>query len=461
MDGLFYEDTIERESNLKGVLLATTRFKNALLPWVSKNTVQRLPYVDHEVSRIASECAAEVGADRDYVESRLRQYIAEAVAVSEPEKMDLEDRGEASPPEKFDPAPVNPEPDAVTDVHEHEPVLVDEILEPDATIDITESITSSIADEESWDPCFRCGKKVNPVVRLASPVCTACTDELRALAQSPLAPPVPPGALQPADQDPNEQVICTYCQEAGIRFSGTREQLEQHVLQHHAQDMREDQAAALQQTAAGDSPVTSFDSNVANIANKAAAKHYSQPTDEDIDRLSNDLGLDREDVRSNLRVIAQFGEFVGVNGGLTDVEGIDAAVEEGAQSVGEGGRVESHTAVVPVDLALTKTADDLNLDAESLRAMVSESYGNELSDEYYYSVSGERRFYLPTELLNSEPVAPEVQAPSMPPSQQAPAAPPSLPVSKLVIKERPTLKELFSQQRRDSERRRAELLARQ
>lgn len=471
LNDVYFEEEIKRTRNRKALLLAQARFAAQIQPFVMNNPA-RLSYVEGELSRIIAETSAETGADEDYVSDRFRRYVADAVAVSEPEHIDLDgDREESLPPAKFDPAKVNPEPDATTSVLDYGMILEDEVYEPDAKIDLNENTLKS--------SCYRCSKELNPVVASASKVCLECAGELAKLADaSPLALPngqVP--QVQPGTPvDPNARVTCPYCAAKGYHFEGTATEYQQHVTQQHQQELQQQQqmgtlpvqgklkfaapedmtppnpaptgVSADEGLSEQGNPVHHFDDVVQTLANDAAAIQFSAPSDEEVQQIAERYGLDAKTVKDKLFVTATFGDSKAANGTASD----DITAPDGYTEIdmeGMGGQVQTHDAQVPYDLARNKVSQDLKIQPDLVDSMLKDSYGGDLSDEYHASVSGEHRYYLPQDIVGAQEQQPQQQpdpkvGPTpQPAQQQQPLAP--QPVSTVV---RVSLADLLEADRR-------------
>lgn len=402
---IFLDDRIQHEANSKALLLAQTRFRTQVFPFV-KNKPERLTYAQTEIDRIIIECATEVDADVDYVSKRFKQYVAEAVAVSEPQKQQLEftpaELKEGLPPSKNDPDQKDPEPQATTEVTDSGAVLEDEITEPDATIDLNSDTVKA--------SCFRCG---NALTSKVSSVCPSCTAEL---AEKVGLSPVPNQQyMVPAD--PNARMECTYCQAKGMHYEGTPDEINKHITANHQNELMQQRmqppqnlqpmAFKVAEIAEEESPTTTdqngsnpshhFDDVIQEMADRAAAQQFSKIDDDEIQQIASRYGLDPAQVRESVLVTATFGNFTAANGDLSDKELPDGYTE--VEMEGMGGTVESHDAQVPVQLAVDKVAQDLQMKPDLVYSELKDSYGADLGDQYHASVSGEHRFYLPSNMI--------------------------------------------------------------
>jgi len=140
-----------------------------------------------------------------------------------------------------------------------------------------------------------------------------------------------------------------------------------------------------------------FDQIVQNMANVQAAMTWSTPGDDDVAQIAREYGLGDDEVRSNLKIVANFGDAISVNGeahGDTDVAGY-------VELDNFGGRIPETEEEVSTDNAVTAAADKLRMDPESVYGQLKESYGGDLGGQYYVSVGGEAHYYLPAEMVHS------------------------------------------------------------
>lgn len=182
-EALTEADNTERDNVRSAVVLGKLRFDQQLGPFVRTSKVRlESSLVQSELSRIIAEVANEVSADPEKVGKALRTILADQVAVTEPEKVDVtKGEGEPAPSGKDEKAPKELPGVEHTDVNDHGAVLEDEILEADAQIDITKPLNS--------ESCVRCKKEA---ALEDSPVCQECTDALVALAKKKEAAPAQP-----------------------------------------------------------------------------------------------------------------------------------------------------------------------------------------------------------------------------------------------------------------------------
>jgi hypothetical protein len=193
------------------------------------------------------------------------------------------------------------------------------------------------------------------------------------------------------------------------------------------------------------SPSSKFQDIVSSMANRAAAKAFSVPADEEIQAIAEQYGLDPHQVRERLVAKATFGDFSAINGkvGATDVP-------QGYQKIqvqGLGGVVQQHQAIVPTASAVRKVSEDLGIDENTVYESIKESMGDNLGDQYHATVDGDHTFYLPAELAANGPQPddtqqqqpPQQQMPPQPqqamPQQQIPQQMPQAPTSSLLAKD--------------------------
>lgn len=488
-------DDTARDSVRSAVVLGKLRFDEQLGPFVRTSKVRLdSSLVQTELNRIIAEVANEASADVEKVGKALRHILADAVAVTEPEKTTLDsDKTFGGPSQSADSVPSggdakeeSPLPGVErTDVNDSDAVLEDEILEADATIDITKPL-----DKQS---CVRCQKED---AEEDSPVCKVCSDALVALAKKKeaLAPnnsapmqPQQPAAQQPGAPthlmplNPNAPYQCTVCGRTGtwdevnnhlqtaldVPHMTAKQQLqmqdqqgtmqaqqpaapqqapayhgsfrEQNELVREAgvltfdpaeplDEMTDETVEAIWEKMAGEyekehdedaavdsehaqNPSSHFDYVIENMANRAAARHFSTPTDQDISQIATTYGLDPSEIKQSIQGVATFGNYHGSNGTIGPAE---AGPPEGYTEVdlnNNGAGIQAHEAVVPMNLAIRKVSEDLNMDPDNVYNSVKSAYGGDLSDEYHTSVQGEFHWYLPQEVMAKATQHPQPPAP--------------------------------------------------
>lgn len=370
-----------------------------------------------------------------------------------------------------------------TDVNDHGVVLEDEILDADDQIDITKPLNSescvrckkeaaledSPVCQECTDALVAIAKKKEALVPSAPAIRnsfdtptqwgTPGTADSRAFGQN-----SPPTHLMPLN--PNAPYQCTVCGRTGtwdevnnhlqtaldVPHMTAKQQLQMQdrgVPQMQPQQPGQAAPAAPQQApayhgsvtageyerehdqdAAVDSehaqtPSSHFDYVVENMANRAAARHFSAPTDEDISQIATTYGLDPGEIKKSIQGVATFGNYHGVNGVIGPDEN-DGQPPQGYTEVdlnNNGNGIQSHEAVVPMNLAIRKVSEDLNMDPTGVYDSVKQAYGGDLSDEYHTSVQGEFHWYLPQELMAKATNHPQPPIPDQQQQQQPQAQP--------------------------------------
>jgi hypothetical protein len=447
------EDNYERQAVRTAVLLAKTRYDEQLKPFVQRSE-ERLGFVRGEIDRIANETAAETGAMRDEVFRKLMAIVTAEVElpVSKPEHMDLEGGPDSLPPARFDDK--KPVPQATTDVRDHGTVLEEEILYPDYSkiIPVQEGgnkhgcvrCQQRLASEDS-PVCTECETELVALAGDDSPPLAKQADGQ--VVQYPNQPVQSEPGAQPLN--PNAPYRCDVC-----GFTGTWQAVNDHIIT--AQDtahMQRKQQAPLQgqqptqtspvvqgqpmQQAAGvktsqpmpgeppppgappssppsnqsddNEPVRAedYDDNTPDgrfkriaedIADRAAARHFSQVTDDQVHQIASQYGIDDGEVRRHVVVTSTFGDASATNGKVGDED----IPDDYSEVDGLGGKIDDHEAIVPTNLAVRKAADDLGTDEDTIYQSIKDTMGDDLGDDYHTSVSGEQHFYLPDKLVNSE-----------------------------------------------------------
>lgn len=299
--------------------------------------------------------------------------------------------------------------------------------------------------------CFRCGKATEKTASL-SPVCAECNEELLKVAYPSNLPGTDtslgtgagapePGVQEAPTANPNLPYACTLCGR-----EGNADEIRDHINRDHADvlqrqqqlspdNMGQDNLGVPQQYSSWriadvpraddaaqveplpENPGDRFDEYVQKLAETAAARKFSQVSDEDIHSIASQLGAAPDDVRNSLICTAVFGENVAVNGEL----GQDPTPPEGYEEIsasGLAGQQPTHDAVVPTDLVVSSVADEMNMSVDLAYNMIKDKYGADLPDKYHASISGQVHYYLPTDLAGN-------QQPQEDPSQTGPAAPPA------------------------------------
>jgi hypothetical protein len=461
-----YDVDAQERANKAALLLVHDRYTQRFAKFV-KNAA-RLAYVEHDLALLIQAAVDETGADYDFVKARFDSFLAESLPVLDttPPREDLnyKTEDEGLPPERNetgDPVDVAetdvqdqgevPEAGREETVNRPTKVELDQYTENDVKGDgerESKFAYGNIADESTWLGCVRCSTKLNPVYAQSSPVCQQCTSELKKNADDRL--PYEQLQNEPQDfapiADPNAmEYRCTICNQ-----TGTQDEVTAHVQNDHADVLQRKQQELLGQptpeqptakvadvpdgnTPPPDGPARAeplpstpadkFDDMIQDLADRAAARQFSAPSEEEIHSIASQLGVDADQVRTQLYSIATFGNYTGINGDLGDSQVPDGFEEVSVQ--GAGGRVDSHEALVPVDLVVNKVADSMNMEPNLVYQQVRDKYGDDLPDKYHASVSGEHHFYLPTELAGNQQQVPQ-QEPAAPPAPEvAPTAPPT------------------------------------
>jgi hypothetical protein len=464
---MFDLDAQER-ANKSALLLVHQRYASELHPFVKDSKV-RLAYVEGQLEEIITSVATETGADSVWVSERFQQFIAETTGVP-PAKFEEGDPLEGSDVKDSD----------VQDMGTVDGAGLEEALDPDALEhqDLGDSSgtkgetdsgrpTSNLKDLRDEDVqrefvqsitagqsqgCVRCGKTLNAVFAKHTPVCPTCTAELKKLAGPGFGESYEDSNPQSLDYindrtnvDQDLQYNCTICGE-----QGTRDDIYSHVQKFHP-----DAVAGKQQEMMGqptppqgmpaaakvadvpdadnperaevqplpETPADQFDDIIQDLANRAAARQFSAPSETEVHQIASQLGLDEQQVRNSLISTAMFGDHAATNGQLGEQAGPPEGYEE-VSLQGMGGRVDSHEALVPVDLVVNKVADAMNMEPNLVYQQVRDKYGDDLPDKYHASVSGETHYYLPTEMAGNQQQADPTQQPGYDPNV-GPTAPPA------------------------------------
>lgn len=451
-----YELLAQDRANKSALLLVQERYSVELQPFV-KNSKSRLVYVVNELDEIVARAATDTGADVLWVKERFDQFLADTVEGLPPAKFEEGDPLEGTDVKDSD----------VQDKGEVEGAGREEALNPDSLEhqDLGESsnpvgetdsgrpTSGNVVAAGTTDECVRCGKSLNPVIAKYTPVCPTCTSALKKLTEGggfgENYEDTNPQSLDYLNENPNvDQNLpyrCTICDE-----QGTRDEVYSHVQKFHPDAVSNKQqemmgtplpqesvpvAAKVADVPVPDvndpnraevqplpeNPSDQFDDTIQDLANRAAAQQFSAPQDQEIHQIASQLGIDEEQVRQALYTTALFGEHAAVNGQL----GEQANAPEGYEEVSLdnlGGQINSHEALVPVDLVVNKVADSMNMEPNLVYQQVRDKYGDDLPDKYHASVSGETHYYLPTELAGNQ--VQQQQQPAYDPNV-GPAAPPA------------------------------------
>jgi hypothetical protein len=481
---LFYLDTEqdERTAVKTAVALAISRYRDTIGKFV-QDKPDRLTLVSDQVGRIAQECAVAARANPEEVERKFKSFLADAVAVSDPEKQNVTDSAEYN---NSDEVP-QPEHGVRDDIKGSEAVLdegadatVD--LDGESTVDSNSFISKEKEAVNGPVTCPQCGHTMTPLQNPQAPgavtqqQCPNCqaTFTPGAVAQ----PGAQPGVVQPGAQ-PGMYAKCARCEkdsveEGSILCEGCNhfvltgkesktgtcpecgekdkelsymqgegflcadcskkvheiaEKYPPHDSKKEAQgggDLQDPELPldeSTQSPAEQDPndpqlpPAAREDSNgpaevytgvVQQMGNTDAAMTWSTPGDQDIADIAQEYQLDPDTVRKELRIVADFGDAVAVNGDPNGDPNVDGLVE----LQGVGGRIPTTESEVDVDNAISHTADQTGLSPDDVYALVKESYGGDIGGQHYVSVSGEAHYYLPAELVGNQQPQTDVDQPT-------------------------------------------------
>lgn len=452
-----YELLAQDRANKAALLIVHERYNVELDPFV-KNSKSRFTYVESQLDNILERAAADTGADVLWVKERFDAYLAESMEGLPPKKNEEGDPLEGSGVKDSD----------VQDLGTVDGAGLEEALDPPALEhqDLADSsgtkgeVDSGLPSSSSnVKDCARCGTSLNPIVAKYTPVCPDCTAELKKIADGPgfgqSYEDTNPQSLDylndTTSPDQNLPYNCTICGE-----SGTKDEIYRHVEEAHADAVQAKQqemmglpegqpaeqfaptskeADAVPVPDASDpnraevqplpeTPADQFDDIIQDLANRAAARQFSTASDADIQNIASQTGQDPEQIKQALVATATFGNHVATNGQL----GEQTAAPEGYEEVslqGMGGRVDSHEALVPVDLVVNKVADSMNMEPNLVYQQVRDKYGDDLPDKYHASVSGETHYYLPTEMAGNQLQQEQQQQPAPVDPNVGPTAPPA------------------------------------
>lgn len=432
-------DEFQERLNKSALLLVNERYLKQLAPWVKDSSV-RLAYVHKDIERILIEVADETGADLDYLRPRFFARLDERMADKQ-EPLVIKDRSDN---DKAGLEDIHH--DDVTDKGEVEGAGLEEALNDGVKkVDLKNAST--------WPSCFRCSSTLNPVWAAVSPVCKTCTDELKSTSgwtveaigegrdfDSTSEETEP---KKPRNPEKSQLFTCSICKDSGQAVHGTHDEMVAHVEDVH-QDLLKKQregepvAAKVADVPADtteqavspppeEGPADRFDDIVQDLADRAAAQQFSMPRDEVVNQIASQYQVDAHQVRDSLYATATFGKYTGVNGHI-DTDGNTVAPDDYTEvqmPQSDAGRVGAHEAIVPVDVVVSKVADEMGMDKNLVYSMVRDKYGADLPDKYHASVSGEHHFYLPTSLVgNAQPMPDQTQPQQQPaPDPNAQAVP--------------------------------------
>lgn len=465
----------ERLAVKTAVALSISRYRDTIGKFV-QGKPERLDIVSEQLARIACECAEASKADEEEVEAKFRAFLADEVAVTEPEKQNVTDNAEYN---NSDEVP-QPERGVRDDIKSGDPVLYDsqaEHLEMDADSTLESDSYISNTKEALGGPvtCPQCG---HPMTQLQNPQapgaatqqqcpnCGATFTPGQAGTQPTVPQPTGIGGGMYAkcarcekESAEENSILCEACNhfvitgkeyrykcnDCGESFTADEDEVDDCPKcggtvsevgeKKEAQGDLEDPDSPVEenvQSPAEEDPTNSQqnlppaakeDSNgpaevytgvVQQTANADAASAWSTPGDQDIQQISEQYGIDPDTVRKELRIVADFGDSLAVNGDPNADPNVDGLVE--LQDF--GGRIPTTEQEVDVDNALQHTSDQTGLSPEDVYALVKESYGGDIGGQHYVSVSGEAHYYLPQELVgNQQPQQPDIDAPTETPQE--------------------------------------------
>ena len=462
---LFDTQQDERQAVKAGVQLALSRYRDSYGRFVQGKR-ERLEFISDQLTLLSRECAGATEADPAEVEKQLRIILADEVAVSEPERRDVTQQiGDETEGKDYEGRPDMPGV-AEMDIKATQPVLIEELTDADAKVDLNEDtdkdgsgLSSSSSTKEA---CERCSTHEQ---QDGSIFCTGCNqfvlgeseeDPLEKEAQG--MPPNPttgmtcPSCGSGMNSDPNAMghYICPNCgvsmqvsaptqQPAQIQpapgfqqgmptglgggLYASLEKILEAVPEEHreavakrAKEIYADQGFELDENAqspaegdaeleqsglppaveqTGNETADLYSSVVEEMANSQAAIAWSTAGDQDVIDIAEAYNLDPDTVRSSLKIVADFGDSVAVNG---DLDG-DPSTEGLVELDQFGGRIPTTEEEVDVDSAIQATADRTSISSEDAYTLVEDAYGADLGGQQYVSVGGDARFYLPAELV--------------------------------------------------------------
>lgn len=435
-----YDLEANDRANKAALLLAYSRYIEQFAPFV-KGKYARLSYVEPQIAEMLDQCAKETNGEIEYVTERFATFLRESVPSAIPEgsigirnendadssefvKTDVMDRGEVPGLGR-------------------EEAIKDGVVKYDLSQDTLKT------------GCVRCSKEIDSKLAGKSIVCSLCTSELQQLAWDKQADggygwdntpgqmgQMGTGVDQLHDpsaqglmtaQDPNMPYTCSICGQ-----TGSHDEILAHVQNDHGDVLQRQQQSLQGQTPGSmqnqnptlgkkadtgtpddaarvepltESPGDHFDSIVSDLAERAAARHFSLPNEEQIQSIASQLGISADEVRNSLVSIATFGNYVGMNGEL----GAESNAPQGYEAISVQGLGNNpHQALVPTDLVVTKVAEDMNLEQQLAYNMIRDKYGADLPEQYHAQVQGQQQFYLPSELAQNQMQQQPAQQPTDP-----------------------------------------------
>jgi hypothetical protein len=420
----------ERKAVKTAVILATSRYRDTIGKFV-QGKAGRFDIVKDQVWRLAYECAEASGANGDEVAVQFWNQITSEVAVSEPEKQKVDQASEYNNSDEVPPSGDKAHPSEMSDVKDTEAVLADEPtenLDMNTDTDLKSHDFISNTKEATQTPCPYCGHMMMPVQNPMNPQdqsqqrCPNCGASIQASPGQQQQQPMPGGILPPGgesgglytqqrpyskcarceDTDAEEgSILCEACNHFVVTGETKTADpqdpdlpTDENVQSPSEEDPTEQQLPpAVKEDTNG--PAEVYTGVVQQTANQNAAMAWSTPGDDDIQQIAQQYGIQPDEVRKNLRIVADFGDALAVNG---DPNG-DPNMDNFTELQGFGGRIPTTEEGVDVDSAVQHTADRTNLSPDDVYALVKESYGSDLGGQHYVSVTGEAHYYLPANLV--------------------------------------------------------------
>jgi hypothetical protein len=449
----------ERTAVKTAVTLAVSRYRDTIGKFV-QNKPDRLTIVSDQVHRIACECAEAAKADEDEVTRLFDAYLAE-LAVSEPEKQNVTDTAEYNNSDEV-PQPKQKDKGGVRDDIKGTDAVLDD--DPAEHLDMNDE--SSLTESESevkvtktanpqQTACPYCGHMMTPIQNATNPAASGQQQKCPNCGATVMAAPGQdqPGMAQQQGMPGFQQgmptgigggmyakcarcekesaeeasIFCEACNEFVRTGQGQLEDPdspeEENVKSPAESDPQGDPQQSLPPAAREDSngPAQVYTGIVEQTANSNAAMAWSTPGDDDVQQIAQQYGIDPDAVRKHLRIVADFGDALAVNGDPN----ADPNVDGMTLLDGFGGQIPTTEEEVDVDNAIQHTADRTNLSPDDVYALIKESYGGDIGGQHYVSVSGEAHYYLPDSLVPQQPQEPQPQPDQATPGPQQPM--PSVP----------------------------------
>lgn len=450
--------TASEQANRAALLIVNERYNRQLAPFV-KGKQARLSYVRTELDHIIAGVCLETGANSEFVTEEFNKHLAVLDAVlKNPGNLKRE---ELTSPAADEPYSRNLRPNSdegregiidadVMDGGEVPGAGREDAVTPDARVDLGQETADPDGPTEveglTTSSCVRCGEQKTSSI---SPVCKECNSALLKLAYPDDDPSTgfgagapEPGVQEAPAVNPNMPYACTICGQ-----EGSADDIRAHIQRDHAdvlqrqdemstENMGQDNNGVSQQLQSKwvlsdvpqhedaaeiqplpQNPGDRFDDYVQRLAETAAARKFSQPSDEDIHSISSQVGGSPDEVKNNLVTVAVFGDNVAVNGKL----GGDPTPPEGYEEIsaqGLSGQQPTHDALVPTDLVVTTVANDMNMSHDLAYQQVKDKYGADLPETYHASISGQVHYYLPSGMAGNQPPTSDETGPAAAPAPQ-------------------------------------------